>query len=31
MDGEIFGPILPLYTYTDFNEVDKIVEKYKTP
>ena len=31
MDGEIFGPILPLYTYTDFNEVDKIVEKYKNP
>ena len=31
MEGEIFGPILPLYTYTDFNEVDKIVEKYKNP
>lgn len=31
MEDEIFGPILPIYTYEDFNEIDQIVKKYKNP
>ena len=31
MDDEIFGPILPIYTYEDFNEIDQIIKKYKNP
>ena len=28
MEDEIFGPILPIIEYNDFDEVDKIVKKY---
>ena len=31
MEDEIFGPILPIYTYEDFNEIDQIIKKYKNP
>ena len=31
MEDEIFGPILPIYSYDDFREVDEIIEKYKNP
>ena len=31
MEDEIFGPILPIYSYQDFKEVDEIIEKYKNP
>ena len=31
MEDEIFGPILPIYSYEDFKEVDEIIEKYKNP
>ena len=31
MQNEIFGPILPIYGYDDFNEIDEIIKKYKNP
>ena len=31
MEDEIFGPILPIYAYKDFNEIDEIIKKYKNP
>ena len=31
MEQEIFGPILPIYSYEDFNEIDEIISKYKNP
>ena len=29
MEQEIFGPILPIYEYNNFNEIDEIINKYK--
>jgi len=31
MKQEIFGPILPIYKYKDFNEIDEIISRYKDP
>ncbi len=31
MEDEIFGPILPIFEYDDFDEVDEIVKKYSHP
>lgn len=31
MKQEIFGPILPIYKYKDFNEIDEIIRRYKDP
>jgi len=31
MKQEIFGPILPIYEYKDFNEIDKIINRYRDP
>jgi len=31
MKQEIFGPILPIYQYKNFNEIDKIISRYKDP
>jgi len=31
MEQEIFGPILPIYEYDKFDEVDEIIDKYKNP
>ena len=31
MQQEIFGPILPIYVYQKFNEIDDIINKYKNP
>ena len=31
MEQEIFGPILPIYGYDNFNEIDEIIYKYKNP
>ncbi|CAI8369961.1 MAG: NAD(P)-dependent benzaldehyde dehydrogenase [Flavobacterium sp. SCGC AAA160-P02] len=31
MQNEIFGPILPVYGYEDFDEIDGIIKKYKNP
>ena len=31
MEDEIFGPILPIIGYDDFNEVDEIIKKYSHP
>lgn len=31
MQNEIFGPILPIYGYENFDEIDEIIKKYKNP
>ena len=31
MKQEIFGPILPIYQYKNFNEIDNIISRYKDP
>ena len=31
MEQEIFGPILPIYGYDNFDEIDQIIYKYKNP
>ena len=31
MEQEIFGPILPIFEYDKFDEVDDIIDKYKNP
>ncbi len=31
MKQEIFGPILPIYKYKDFNEINEIINRYKDP
>ena len=31
MEQEIFGPILPIYEYDNFDEIDQIIYKYKNP
>lgn len=31
MKDEIFGPILPIFGYDDFDEIDEIIKKYKNP
>ena len=31
MQNEIFGPILPIIGYDDFNEVDEFIKKYSHP
>ncbi len=31
MKNEIFGPILPVYTYSDISEVYNLIDKFKTP
>ncbi|PCE64192.1 aldehyde dehydrogenase [Sediminicola luteus] len=31
MAGEIFGPILPIYTYSDETDIEKFIERYEKP
>ena len=31
MKQEIFGPILPIYEYKDFNEINEIINRYRDP
>lgn len=31
MQDEIFGPILPILTYSDTNEIDQIIDNYEKP
>ena len=31
MEGEIFGPIIPIYYYSDIQEVQEIINKYSDP